>query len=129
MKKTLVESGVKRGAASGPSVRAISDPSASCFSQMRAMPSRLEVNAQRRPSDESAGLPSRPEDVTYFRRGGGGGGGAVGRPMTVPRTTRTAPPAARGIQPDRRLPAGVSPDDFRIHVGRRSGSPFRLRTG
>src|SRR5258706_8119588 len=105
MKKTLVESGVKRGAASGPSVRAISDPSASCFSQMRAMPSRLEVNAQRRPSDESAGLPSRPEDVTYFRRGGGGGGGAVRSPMTGPGTTRNAAPAARRFQRDDRPPA------------------------
>jgi hypothetical protein len=54
---------VKRGARSGPWVSAISDPSASCLSQTRDTPSRLEANAQSRPSGEIAGAPSCPDDV------------------------------------------------------------------
>src|ERR1019366_3260766 len=108
MKKTPVESGVKRGARSGPSVRAISDPSTSCLSQILETPSRLDAKAQSRPSGEMAGAPSCPEDVMYVSRGGERGGGAVRRPTMAPRTRRITAPAARGTQRDAPFPAGLA---------------------
>src|SRR5512135_1370609 len=108
MKKTLVESGLKRGAKSGPPVRATSAPPAICLSQIRVSPSRLEANAQRRPSGETAGAPSRPEDVTYFRRGGARGRGAERRPAIAPSTRRSAPITTSGIQREALLPAALA---------------------
>src|SRR5450830_1100724 len=127
MKKTLVESGVKRGAASGPSVRAISDPSASCLSHIRDTPSRLEAKAQRRPSGEIAGDPSRPEEVMYFRRGGGGGGGAVHLPTMALRARRSAAPTTTEARRAMRQRAGASAVNGTVQVERWSRTLLRSR--
>ena len=64
LKSSVAPSGENRGkSSSGPSVSATSVPVASCFSQIRPLPSRSDRKAIERPSGEAAGEKSWPEYV------------------------------------------------------------------
>ncbi len=101
-------SGEKRGIRSGPSVSGASPPEASCLSQIRGLPSRLEVKAIIRPSGEALGSLSRPETVSTRTRAGSvtsGRRSAVesAKPATAPSIAKTA----AASQPIRRRGAAL----------------------